>query len=34
MLGEQLSSGLEKLANEFDSIAVPDYGRYVEAQYR
>lgn len=31
MLGEQLSSGLEKLANEFDSIAVPDYGRYVEA---
>lgn len=31
ILGEQLSSGLEKLANEFDSIAVPDYGRYVEA---
>ncbi|QQE74923.1 MBL fold metallo-hydrolase [Brevibacillus composti] len=28
--GEQLSSGLARLVRDFDSIAVPDYGRYVE----
>lgn len=27
--GEQLTSGLAKLVREFDSIAVPDYGKYV-----
>ncbi|WP_407271364.1 MBL fold metallo-hydrolase [Radiobacillus sp. PE A8.2] len=30
--GEKLSRGLEKLANNFDSIAVPDYGRYVDGR--
>jgi glyoxylase-like metal-dependent hydrolase (beta-lactamase superfamily II) len=29
MSGEALSDGLQKLANEFNQIAVPDYGRYV-----
>lgn len=28
--GETLSSGLQKLAADFDRVAVPDYGRYVE----
>lgn len=28
--GEMLSSGLQKLAADFDRVAVPDYGRYVE----
>jgi glyoxylase-like metal-dependent hydrolase (beta-lactamase superfamily II) len=27
--GETLSSSLEKLVNEFDQIAIPDYGKYV-----
>lgn len=30
MRGQELRRGLEKLAAEFDSIAVPDHGRYVE----
>ncbi|MBD8067371.1 MBL fold metallo-hydrolase [Bacillus sp. PS06] len=29
MSGEELTVGLTKLVNEFDSIAIPDYGRYV-----
>lgn len=29
MSGEILSNSLEKLVNEFDRIAIPDYGRYV-----
>ena len=29
MSGELLASSLEKLVNEFDQIAVPDYGKYV-----
>lgn len=28
--GEELSTGLRKLADEFDEIAVPDYGKYVD----
>lgn len=30
MDGDTLSSGLQKLAQHFDEIAVPDYGRYVD----
>lgn len=30
MFGEELSSGLERLAREFDRIAIPDHGRYVD----
>ncbi|TES45487.1 MBL fold metallo-hydrolase [Halalkalibacterium halodurans] len=30
MFGEDLRSNLEKLVNEFDQIAIPDYGRYVD----
>jgi glyoxylase-like metal-dependent hydrolase (beta-lactamase superfamily II) len=30
MSGELLSNSLEKLVREFDSIAVPDYGKYVD----
>ncbi|WP_134700736.1 MBL fold metallo-hydrolase [Ammoniphilus sp. YIM 78166] len=29
MSGEMLSSSLNKLVNEFDRIAIPDYGKYV-----
>jgi glyoxylase-like metal-dependent hydrolase (beta-lactamase superfamily II) len=29
MSGELLATGLKKLANEFDRIAIPDYGKYV-----
>lgn len=29
MTGEELTINLEKLVNEFDTIAIPDYGRYV-----
>ena len=29
MSGEELLTGLEKLAKEFDTVAIPDYGRYV-----
>ena len=30
MSGEMLSSSLQKLVNEFESIAIPDYGKYVD----
>ncbi|WP_042356126.1 MBL fold metallo-hydrolase [Bacillus rubiinfantis] len=30
MSGEALATGLEKLAAEFDRIAIPDYGKYVD----
>ncbi|MGW5955880.1 MBL fold metallo-hydrolase [Bacillus mycoides] len=30
MSGEMLSTSLKKLVNEFDKIAVPDYGKYVD----
>ncbi|WP_053366441.1 MBL fold metallo-hydrolase [Bacillus sp. FJAT-27245] len=30
MSGELLTSSLKKLVNEFDQIAVPDYGKYVD----
>jgi glyoxylase-like metal-dependent hydrolase (beta-lactamase superfamily II) len=29
MEGEKLRTGLDRLVNEFDSIALPDYGKYV-----
>jgi glyoxylase-like metal-dependent hydrolase (beta-lactamase superfamily II) len=29
--GELLSTGLEKLVREFDRVAIPDYGRYVNS---
>lgn len=29
MEGEELTSGLKKLADEFDTLAVPDHGKYV-----
>lgn len=29
MKGERLAANLEKLVNEFDKIAIPDYGKYV-----
>src|SRR5690625_2334047 len=31
--GERLEKGLQHLAKNFDQIAVPDYGRYVDEQY-
>ncbi|MDB5084105.1 MAG: fold metallo-hydrolase [Bacilli bacterium] len=30
MAGEKLRTSLDKLVREFDSIAIPDYGRYVD----
>ncbi|MBM7607808.1 glyoxylase-like metal-dependent hydrolase (beta-lactamase superfamily II) [Lysinibacillus composti] len=30
MLGEELTENLTKLANEFEKIAIPDYGRYTD----
>ncbi len=30
MVGEELTENLQKLAREFDRIAIPDHGRYVE----
>ncbi len=30
LAGESLAAGLKKLVEQFDQIAVPDYGRYVE----
>lgn len=30
--GDSLSSGLSKLANEFDRLAVPDFGKYVDGE--
>jgi glyoxylase-like metal-dependent hydrolase (beta-lactamase superfamily II) len=32
MEGEELAKGLTKLANEFDTIAIPDYGRFVDGK--
>lgn len=29
MFGEELQEGLKKLAEEFDSLAIPDYGKYI-----
>lgn len=29
MEGEELSNGLSKLVKEFESVAIPDYGRYI-----
>ncbi|MCK8487971.1 MBL fold metallo-hydrolase [Paenibacillus sp. MBLB2552] len=28
--GQELTNGLQKLANEFDRIAIPDYGKYIK----
>lgn len=33
MSGSELTDGLEKLVNEFDRIAIPDYGRYVNRKH-
>ena len=30
MSGELLTKSLNKLVNDFDQIAIPDYGKYVE----
>lgn len=30
LAGEVLTSGLERLVNNFDSLAIPDYGKYVD----
>jgi len=30
MRGERLAQGLKKLATDFDSLAVPDYGKYIQ----
>ncbi|MCH6264140.1 MBL fold metallo-hydrolase [Neobacillus citreus] len=30
LAGEALTSGLERLVNNFDSLAIPDYGKYVD----
>lgn len=32
MEGEALSEGLSKLANEFDTIAIPDHGKFVDGK--
>lgn len=32
MSGESLSQGLTRLVNEFDRIAIPDFGKYVDRQ--
>lgn len=32
MVGNELTTNLEKLVNEFDTIAVPDYGKYVDGE--
>jgi molybdenum-dependent DNA-binding transcriptional regulator ModE len=29
MAGEELTTNLQKLAREFDKIAIPEYGKYV-----
>ena len=33
MSGELLSTSLKTLVQEFDKIAVPDYGKYVDKRY-
>ncbi len=30
--GEELSSGLSRLVSEFDTLAIPDYGRYIDGK--
>lgn len=30
VFGDELAQGLAKLAGQFDQLAVPDYGRYVD----
>ena len=32
MEGEELAKGLTKLADEFDTIAIPDHGRFVDGK--
>ncbi|AIF42307.1 MBL fold metallo-hydrolase [Virgibacillus sp. SK37] len=32
MKGEKLAAGLEKLVNNFDKMAVPDYGKFVDGE--
>ena len=32
MSGDLLSSSLEKLVHDFDQIAIPDYGKFVDEQ--
>lgn len=32
MEGEELSEGLNKLVNEFDTLAIPDHGKYVDGE--
>ena len=32
MKGKELTEGLERLANDFDSIAIPDHGKYVDPE--
>lgn len=34
MTGELLSTSLEQLSNEFDRIAMPDYGKYVDTKLK
>ncbi|MDE3838168.1 MBL fold metallo-hydrolase [Bacillus methanolicus] len=33
MSGDELSEGLEKMVRDFDRIAIPDYGRYVNRKH-
>ena len=30
MSGEDLANGLKRLVQEFDRLAIPDYGRYID----
>ncbi|AEI51816.1 MBL fold metallo-hydrolase [Runella slithyformis] len=32
MKGEELRTGLQKLVNEFDTLAIPEYGKFVESK--
>jgi hypothetical protein len=32
MHGEELSEGLSRMAREFDKIAIPEHGRYVDGK--
>lgn len=33
LMGEKLTEGLDKLVQQFDHIAIPDYGRFVERKH-
>jgi len=33
MSGEELSNGLDELVSDFDRVAVPDYGKFVDDEY-